>query len=76
LTLRYVLKILKSRNPASIRVCALFDKNARRIVDTELAYRGFDAPDLFLVGYGLDHLGRYRNLPQVYALSNNQLDGL
>ncbi len=73
LTLRYVLKVLQARNPASIKVCAMFDKRVRRIVNTDIAYCGFNIPDKFLVGYGLDHLGRYRNLPDVYSLDDSLL---
>lgn len=73
LTLRYVLKVLQARSPASIKVCAMFDKRVRRIVNTDIAYCGFHVPDKFLVGYGLDYLGRYRNLPDVYSLDDSIL---
>lgn len=68
LTLNYVLKNLKQRGPASLEVCTFLDKDVRRIVDLPIAYRGFEVPDEFLVGYGLDYRGRYRNLPYVAAL--------
>ena len=54
LTLTYLLRVLAARGPASLRVCALLDKRARRIVDVPLSYVGFEVPDVFLVGYGLD----------------------
>lgn len=73
LTLRYVLKVLQARNPASIKVCTMFDKRVRRIVNTDIAYCGFSIPDKFLVGYGLDYFGRYRNLPDVYCLDDSLL---
>lgn len=73
LTLNYVLQMLRSRNPASLEVCALFDKDVRRIIDLPIVYRGFSVPDLFLVGYGLDYRGMYRNLSDVYALDEDTL---
>ncbi len=68
LTLRYVLRNLRARRPASLEVCCLLNKPARRLVDTPLKYRGFDVPDLFVVGYGLDYNQLYRNLPFVGVL--------
>jgi len=65
LTLNYILSVLRQRAPASLEVCALLDKDARRIVDLPIAYRGFSVPDRFLVGYGLDLDGRLRNLPYI-----------
>jgi hypoxanthine phosphoribosyltransferase len=63
LTLSYLLRNLSARNPASLKVCILLDRPARRIVDLPLAYKGFEIPDHFVVGYGLDYQQRYRNLP-------------
>ncbi|MFC1907487.1 hypoxanthine phosphoribosyltransferase [Chloroflexota bacterium] len=63
LTLSYILNHLKAKNPASITVCTLLDKRARRIVDIPLDYIGFEIPDEFVVGYGLDYREEYRNLP-------------
>jgi len=68
LTLNYLLKSLKARGPKSIEVCTLLDKSIRRIVDVPLAYKGFDVPDVFVVGYGLDYDQRYRNLPFIGIL--------
>jgi len=68
LTLRYILGHLEQHGPASLEVCALFDKRPRRLVDSSLRYIGFALGDEFLVGYGLDFRGRYRNLPFVTAL--------
>lgn len=68
LTLTYLLKNLKARNPASLKICALLDKAARRIVDLPIAYRGFQIPDKFVVGYGLDYNQHYRNLPFICVL--------
>jgi len=68
LTLHYVLEVLREREPASLEVCTLMDKDVRRIVDLPITYRGFEVPDRFLVGYGLDLDGRYRNLPFVATL--------
>jgi hypoxanthine phosphoribosyltransferase len=67
LTLHYVVKRLLERGPASLAVCTLLDRPHRRIVDIEIKYRAFVVPDVFVVGYGLDYLGRYRELPALYA---------
>lgn len=67
LTLQYVLKRLLERGPASLAVCTLLDRPHRRIADIEIKYRAFEVPDVFVVGYGLDYLGRYRELPALYA---------
>ena len=65
LTLAYLVAQLRSRGPARLEVCTLFDKRARRIVPQPLAYVGFEIGDEFVVGYGLDFRGRYRNLDVV-----------
>lgn len=62
LTLGYLLGELGRRGPASLEVCTLLDKVARRLLPTDLAFRGLEAPDAFVLGYGLDFAGRYRNL--------------
>ncbi len=69
LTLNYLLRNLKARGPASLEVCALFSKPSHRLIDVPIRYKGFDLPDLFVVGYGLDYHERFRNLPFVAALS-------
>jgi hypoxanthine phosphoribosyltransferase len=63
LTLNYLLRILRARSPASLEVCTLFNKPEHRLVDVRLRYKGFDLPDRFVVGYGLDYKGAYRHLP-------------
>lgn len=68
LTLRYILGYLRARKPASLRVCTLLDKRARRLVDVPLDYVAFEIPDEFVVGYGLDHRELYRNLPYICVL--------
>jgi hypoxanthine phosphoribosyltransferase len=68
LTLSYLLRTLKARNPASLEVCALLTKPERRKVDLPIRYEGFEIPNQFAIGYGLDHAERYRNLPYVAAL--------
>jgi len=68
LTLNYILKSLRARRPASLEVGTLFDKPARRLASIALRYRGFELPDEFVVGYGLDFDERYRNLPFVCVL--------
>ncbi|MBS1316863.1 MAG: hypoxanthine phosphoribosyltransferase [Lachnospiraceae bacterium] len=62
-TLSYLIQILKKRNPASIRLCTLLDKPERRVTDVKVDYVGFNIPDEFVVGYGLDYAQKYRNLP-------------
>jgi hypoxanthine phosphoribosyltransferase len=68
LTLSYLLRNLRTHNPASLEVCTLFDKAERRLIDIPLAYKGFDLPNMFVVGYGLDCREQYRNLPFVGLL--------
>jgi hypoxanthine phosphoribosyltransferase len=65
LTLNYLMASLKARQPASLEVCTLFNKTTHRLIEIPLRYKGFDLPDYFVVGYGLDHHERYRNLPYV-----------
>ena len=67
-TLSYLLELLHARRPASIALCALFDKPKRHKVELELAYKGIEVPDEFIVGYGLDYAEKYRNLPDVCVL--------
>lgn len=68
LTLTYLLSALRSREPASVEVCALLDKSVRRITPIDIRYRGFDCPDKFVLGYGLDYDEVYRNLPFIVAV--------
>jgi hypoxanthine phosphoribosyltransferase len=68
LTLGYLLKLLRTRNPASLEVAVLFDKPSRRLIDIHPRYLGFHLPDLFVVGYGLDYREQFRNLPFVGVL--------
>ena len=69
LTLQYLLRNLAGRNPRSLEVCALLIKPARKKVELRTRYVGFEIPDRFAIGYGLDHAERYRNLPYVAALA-------
>ena len=64
-TLSYLLENLGSRNPASLRLCTLLDKPERRVKDVKVDYTGFEIPDEFVVGYGMDYAQRYRNLPYI-----------
>lgn len=64
-TLSYLLEILKQRNPASMQLCTLLDKPDRRVREVHVDYTGFDIPDEFVVGYGLDYAQKYRNLPYI-----------
>jgi hypoxanthine phosphoribosyltransferase len=75
LTLRYLLESLERRNPASLRVCTLLDKEKERNKPLELAYTGFTIPDRFVVGYGLDYAQRYRNLPYIGVLKPSVYTG-
>jgi hypoxanthine phosphoribosyltransferase len=69
LTLSYLFRMLRGRKPASLEVCALLTKPDRREVDMPIKYVGFEIPNRFAIGYGLDHAERYRNLPYVAVLS-------
>jgi hypoxanthine phosphoribosyltransferase len=71
-TMQCLKRELFARNPESIKVCAAFDKPSRRKVDFKADYTGIEVPDEFIIGYGLDYAGRYRNLPDVCVL---ELDG-
>ncbi|MFI3214796.1 MAG: hypoxanthine phosphoribosyltransferase [Eubacteriales bacterium] len=64
-TLSYLLDLLKDRGPKSLRLCTLLDKPDRRVIDVDVHYTGFQIPDEFVVGYGLDYDQRYRNLPYI-----------
>ena len=64
-TLYYLMAVLRKRNPASIRLCTLLDKPDRRVKDVKADYLGFEIPDEFVVGYGLDYAQKYRNLPYI-----------
>ena len=68
LTLSYLMRNLESREPASLEVCALLTKPARREIDVPVRYVGFEIPNRFVIGYGLDFAERYRNLPYVAVL--------
>ena len=70
LTLSYLVGALRARDPASIEICTLLDKSVRRIAPLELRYVGFDCPDRFVVGYGLDFHERYRSLPDIVAVDD------
>jgi len=67
-TLNYLMDVLRQRRPLSLRVCALLDKGRERVKPVELDYTGFQIPDRFVVGYGLDYAQRYRNLPYIGIL--------
>lgn len=69
LTLNYILRNLKARSPASLEVCVLFNKPEHRLIEIPIKYKGFDLPDKFVVGYGLDYKEKYRNLPFLGLLS-------
>ena len=64
-TLSYLLKMLSERGPRSLKLCTLLDKPSRRVTKVDVAYTGFQIPDEFVVGYGLDYDQRYRNLPYI-----------
>jgi hypoxanthine phosphoribosyltransferase len=73
LTLNYLLSSLRERQPASLEVCTLFNRPHHRLIDIPIKYKGFDLPDRFVVGYGLDHREKYRNLPFVALLQAHVL---
>jgi hypoxanthine phosphoribosyltransferase len=73
LSLRYILRSLETREPASLQLCTLFDKPRTRLLELDIAYTGFVLPDEFVVGYGLDYDERYRNLPFVGVLKERAI---
>jgi hypoxanthine phosphoribosyltransferase len=82
LTLNYLVRYLRGKNPATLRICTLLDKPARRLVEIPVDYIGFEIPDQFVVGYGLDYGELYRNLrfvgvlkPEVYGAGGPEADG-
>jgi hypoxanthine phosphoribosyltransferase len=75
LTLHYLVDMLKRRNPLSLRICALLDKERERVKNIEVDYQGFRIPDKFVVGYGLDYAQRYRNLPYIGILKPGVYEG-
>ena len=68
LTLGFLMRMLRSKQPASLRVCTLLDRASVRLIDIQITYVGFEIPDQFVVGYGLDYKERYRNLPYIGVL--------
>ena len=68
LTLAYLMENLKSRGPASVEICTILDKTERRTISLDIKYTGFQVPDEFVVGYGLDYAEKYRNLPYIAVL--------
>jgi len=74
LTLSYLMKLLKERSAKSVKVCVLLDKKERRQVDVEIDFRGFEIPDEFVVGYGLDYRGKWRNLPDICRVQKSGSD--
>jgi len=68
LTLRYIKDLFLARDPLSVKICTAFDKPSRRKIEIEVDYKGIEVPDKFIVGYGLDFAGKYRNLPDVRTL--------
>jgi hypoxanthine phosphoribosyltransferase len=75
LTLSYLRRSLLARKPASLEICALLSKPSRRQIDLEVKYVGFEVPDVFVVGYGIDFAGAYRNLPDIRALDSEAASG-
>ena len=75
LTLSYLMRSLLARNPASLEICTLLSKPSRRQADIEVKYLGFEVPDEFVVGYGIDFAGRYRNLRDIRALKSEDAGG-
>ncbi len=68
LTLNHLKELFNTRGPKSVKICTAFDKPSRRLVDINIEYGGIEVPDKFIVGYGLDYAGKYRNLPEVCTL--------
>lgn len=74
LTANYLLRNLGSRNPSSLKLCSLLSKPSRRMVPVEIDYTGFEIPDAFVVGYGLDYAQKYRNLPYIGILDGGDTE--
>ncbi len=72
LTVAYLRKVLLTRRPASLETCVLLNRQSRRIADIRLRYSSFNLPDIFVVGYGLDYEGLYRNLPDIHRLKETK----
>jgi hypoxanthine phosphoribosyltransferase len=70
-TIKYIKDLLLAKKPASLKVCCLLDKKERRKVDVKIDYTGFEIPDKYVVGYGLDYENRFRNLPYIAVLKEN-----
>ncbi|MCX7720743.1 MAG: hypoxanthine phosphoribosyltransferase [Dictyoglomus thermophilum] len=68
LTLSYLIRNLQAKNPSSIKVCTLLDCPGRRIIDITVDYKGFEIPNYYVIGYGLDYKEKYRNLPYIAVL--------
>lgn len=73
LTINYLLQTLRARQPASLEICCLFNKEKRRLIDLDLRYEGFKIPDYYVVGYGLDYREKYRNMPFVGLIKGEVL---
>jgi hypoxanthine phosphoribosyltransferase len=73
LTLSYLRRTLLQRKPASLEICALLSKPSRRQVELDVKYLGFEVPDEFVIGYGIDYAGAYRNLPDIRALIKEEV---
>jgi hypoxanthine phosphoribosyltransferase len=73
LTLQYIIENLKTRRPKSVAICTLLDRQGRREVEIPLDYVGFEVPDLFVIGYGLDLAQRYRNLPYIGVIEGEEI---
>ena len=71
-TLSYLIPVLKKRNPKSIEICTLLNKPERREVEVDVKYTGFSIPDEFVVGYGLDYAQKYRNLPYIGIVEDDE----
>lgn len=73
LTLRYIIDNLETRHPKTVKICTLLDRRGRREVELDLDYVGFVVPDKFVIGYGLDLAQRYRNLPHIAVLEEEEI---
>jgi len=71
LTLNHLVELLKTRGPLSVKICAALDKPSRRKAELKVDYKGIEIPDEFVIGYGLDYAGKYRNIPEVCILKRD-----
>ncbi|NMB97715.1 MAG: hypoxanthine phosphoribosyltransferase [Clostridiaceae bacterium] len=74
LTLNHLKELFSTRSPKSLKICAIFDKPSRRLIPIDIDYKGIEIPNKFVIGYGLDYAGKYRNLPDLCVLDTDSIE--